>query len=72
MALHQLLLFLQTVILMMITFSHKLELLGFAMMVYGTLTYKKLMKFPIQALYTDEHGYPAVGYKSPFMASMHK
>jgi hypothetical protein len=49
-----------------------MELLGFALMVYGTLTYKKIIKFPFQALYTDEDSYPAVGYKSPFMASMHK
>ncbi|TMW60158.1 hypothetical protein Poli38472_000200 [Pythium oligandrum] len=49
-----------------------LELLGFVLMVYGTLAYKKLIQIPVEALYAAEKREQAAVYKSPFMSSMHK
>lgn len=50
-----------------------LELLGFVLMVYGTLAYKKIWTIPIHALYsTEERDHAAEAYKSPFMSGMHK
>ncbi|KDO27734.1 hypothetical protein SPRG_07355 [Saprolegnia parasitica CBS 223.65] len=49
-----------------------LELAGFAVMVVGTLTYKKILRFPGTWLYAAEEREANLALtKSPFMASMH-
>ncbi|GLE02499.1 hypothetical protein PINS_up011337 [Pythium insidiosum] len=48
------------------------ELAGFVLMVYGTLTYKKLVQLPVPALYAAEARDHAAAFKSPFMSGMHK
>ncbi|TMW60157.1 hypothetical protein Poli38472_000199 [Pythium oligandrum] len=55
------------------TTSSWIELLGFVLMVYGTLSYKKLIQIPISGLYAAERReHAAATYKSPFMSGMHK
>ncbi|OQR95952.1 Drug/Metabolite Transporter (DMT) Superfamily [Thraustotheca clavata] len=50
-----------------------LELAGFAVMVLGTLTYKKIVQFPLRWFYQAEENEAAMTtMKSPFMASMHQ
>ncbi|KAH7474137.1 hypothetical protein PRIC1_014451 [Phytophthora ramorum] len=53
-----------------------LELLGFVLMVYGTLAYKQLIHLPVAALYKAEQRELRRGrgeaVKSPFMGNMHK
>ncbi|TYZ64518.1 hypothetical protein PybrP1_006034 [[Pythium] brassicae (nom. inval.)] len=49
-----------------------LELLGFVLMVYGTLAYKKLISIPLRALYAAEQREHAAAYKSPYMSTLHK
>ncbi|RLN57990.1 hypothetical protein BBJ29_003391 [Phytophthora kernoviae] len=57
------------------TFSW-LELLGFVLMVYGTLAYKQLIRLPVEKLYVTEQRERRRGRaevsKSPFMGNMHK
>uniref|UniRef100_K3WAH1 EamA domain-containing protein n=1 Tax=Globisporangium ultimum (strain ATCC 200006 / CBS 805.95 / DAOM BR144) TaxID=431595 RepID=K3WAH1_GLOUD len=48
------------------------ELLGFVLMVYGTLAYKKLIQIPLPSLYAAEKRERVAAYKSPYMSSMHK
>ncbi|KAG1695694.1 hypothetical protein DVH05_019433 [Phytophthora capsici] len=52
-----------------------LELLGFVLMVYGTLAYKQLIHLPVSKLYEAEHRELRRGredaVKSPFMANLH-
>ncbi|KAJ0406446.1 hypothetical protein ATCC90586_001925 [Pythium insidiosum] len=48
------------------------ELAGFVLMVYGTLSYKKLVQLPAPALYAAEARDHAAAFKSPFMSGMHK
>ncbi|EGZ27210.1 hypothetical protein PHYSODRAFT_308596 [Phytophthora sojae] len=53
-----------------------LELLGFVLMVYGTLAYKQLIHLPVSKLYEAEQRDQRRGrgddIKSPFMGNMHK
>ncbi|ETP48598.1 hypothetical protein F442_05677 [Phytophthora nicotianae P10297] len=53
-----------------------LELLGFVLMVYGTLAYKRLIHLPVSKLYASEQREFRRGrgdaIKSPFMGNMHK
>ncbi|KAG7400542.1 hypothetical protein PHYBOEH_005342 [Phytophthora boehmeriae] len=53
-----------------------LELLGFVLMVYGTLAYKQLIRLPVEKLYAAERRERRRGRaesgKSPFMGNMHK
>ncbi|KAG2781319.1 hypothetical protein Pcac1_g8757 [Phytophthora cactorum] len=49
-----------------------LELLGFLLMVYGTLAYKRLIHLPVAKLYAAEQRERGDAVKSPFMGNMHK
>ncbi|KAJ0406453.1 hypothetical protein ATCC90586_001932 [Pythium insidiosum] len=55
------------------TNSSWIELLGFVLMVYGTLAYKKVLQLPIPSLYAAEtRDRTAASYRSPFMTGAHK
>ncbi|GLE02491.1 hypothetical protein PINS_up011329 [Pythium insidiosum] len=55
------------------TSSSWIELLGFVLMVYGTLAYKKVLHLPLPSLYAAEtRDRTAASYRSPFMTGAHK
>lgn len=49
-----------------------LELLGFVIMVYGTMAYKKFVRFPFSSLYQEDPSVQKSFYQSPYMSSLHK
>ncbi|KAG6941622.1 hypothetical protein JG687_00019541, partial [Phytophthora cactorum] len=52
--------------------TYSWSLLGFLLMVYGTLAYKRLIHLPVAKLYAAEQRERGDAVKSPFMGNMHK